>query len=100
VTSRKSTSTDDDHDHDHDHAATLTFTYDTDSRARIVERSVAREVAALADDRSRATLDRDGTHVTITIAARDLTALRAATTTWTTLVDVAERAAAVGTDAS
>ncbi len=73
------------------HHATYAFEYDDRRRARLVADSVRREVGEIDDDRSRATLQRDGTTVTVQVDARDLVALRAATNTWTGLVDVAER---------
>ena len=71
------------------HDAVLTFSYADRDRARIVERSVGREVGEIAGDRTRTTLDRDGA----TVEASDLVALRAGLNTWTTLVAVAERTA-------
>ena len=81
------------------HEATLEFEYDEESRARVVAESVAREVGEIDDDRSRTTLERDGSRVILRVEARDLTALRAALNTWTTLVEVAERTIDVGTRA-
>ena len=78
------------------HEATLEFEYDGESRACVVAESVAREVGEIDDDRSRTALERDGSTVTLRIEARDLTALRAALNTWTTLVEVAERTIDVG----
>ena len=79
------------------HDATLEFDYETPSRARLVAASVAREIGEIDDDRSRTTIDRDGSTVSIDIEASDVIALRAALNTWFTLVDVAERAAECGT---
>jgi KEOPS complex subunit Pcc1 len=73
------------------HEALLEFTYDDPESARVVQRSVTQEVGEIAGDRTRATVARDGTTVTVTVTARDLVALRAGVNTWTTLVDVAER---------
>ncbi len=87
------------------HNATLEFDYETTARATVVTEAVTREVGEIDDDRSRATIDRDDTTVTVDIRARDSTALRAALNTWFSLVDVAERTAAIasshlaGTDA-
>lgn len=78
------------------HEATLVFSYPDAATARTVERSVRREVDEIDGDRSRATVDRDVDTVTVTVAARDLTALRAGQNTWLTLVEVAERTAAAG----
>ena len=81
------------------HEAILEFEYDGQSRARVVAESVSREVGEIDDDRSRTTLERDGSRVILRVEARDLTALRAALNTWTTLVEVAERTIDVGTRA-
>lgn len=75
------------------HDAVLTFSYADRDRARIVERSVGREVGEIAGDRTRTTLDRDGATVEVTVEASDLVALRAGLNTWATLVAVAERTA-------
>lgn len=77
------------------HETVLECSYDDESLARIVERSVAREVGEIDDERSETTVARDGTTVRFDVAARDLTALRAATNTWLRLAMVAERTAAV-----
>jgi KEOPS complex subunit Pcc1 len=78
------------------HDATLEFAYETSSRARLVTESVAREIGEIDDDRSQTTIDRDGSVVYIEIVAADVVALRAALNTWLSLVDVAERTAAIG----
>jgi KEOPS complex subunit Pcc1 len=78
------------------HGATLEFEYDDPARARIVAESVAREVGEIDDERSRTTIDRDEAIVRLEIEAADPVALRAALNTWFSLVDVAERTAAVG----
>ncbi|PSP75282.1 KEOPS complex Pcc1-like subunit [Halobacteriales archaeon QS_1_68_20] len=75
------------------HEATLAFEYDDQRRARVVERSVRREVGEIDGDRSRATVDRDGPTVRVSVEATDLVGLRAGLNTWMGLVDVAERAA-------
>jgi KEOPS complex subunit Pcc1 len=75
------------------HEASLVFEYDSRDDARIVERSVAREVDQIADDRTRASIDRAGATVSIDVAAADLVALRAGINTWCSLVDVAESVA-------
>ncbi|MFC7044864.1 KEOPS complex subunit Pcc1 [Halobacteriaceae archaeon GCM10025711] len=77
---------------DSPHESTFELVYDDERRARVVERSVAREVDDMVDDRSRARVDRDGATVTVHVVASDLTALRAAQNTWLTLVAVAEEA--------
>jgi KEOPS complex subunit Pcc1 len=75
------------------HDAEYVFEYDAPDRARVVADSVGREVGEIDDDRSRTALDRRGATVVVTVEARDLVALRAATNTWLGLVDVAERVA-------
>lgn len=84
---------------DHDHTALLTFPYPAERRARDVHDAVAVEVGEVDDDRSRATVSRDGLTVEVRIRARDLVALRAGTNTWARLVGVAEDVAGVA-DAS
>ncbi|THE62861.1 KEOPS complex Pcc1-like subunit [Salinadaptatus halalkaliphilus] len=78
------------------HESTLEFAYESDVRARIVADSVAREIGEIDDDRSRATIDREDSLVTVEIEATDAVALRAALNTWLTLVDVAQRSASAG----
>ncbi|ELY60324.1 KEOPS complex Pcc1-like subunit [Natronococcus amylolyticus DSM 10524] len=78
------------------HGATLEFEYDESARARLVAESVAREVGEIDDDRSQTTIDSEGAIVSLEIEAADPVALRAALNTWFSLVDVAERTAAVG----
>ena len=78
------------------HDATLEFDYETTARATVVAEAVAREVGEIDDERSRTTIERDGHTVRVDIRARDLTALRAALNTWFSLLDVAERTAAIG----
>jgi KEOPS complex subunit Pcc1 len=78
------------------HDATLEFEYETAARARLVAESVAREVGEIDDERSRTTIERDGSLVRLEIDAADVVALRAALNTWFSLVDVAERTADVG----
>ncbi|QLK25618.1 KEOPS complex Pcc1-like subunit [Natrinema zhouii] len=78
------------------HDATLEFDYESASRAQLIAESVAREIGEIDDERSRTTIERDGSRVVIEIVAADVVALRAALNTWFSLVDVAERTAAVG----
>ena len=80
------------------HAAVLRFDYADERRARAVADAVAVERGRIADDRSTATVERDGARVRVLASAADLVALRAACNTWSTLVDVAESTAAVGAD--
>ncbi|CCQ34525.1 rpo operon protein [Halorhabdus tiamatea SARL4B] len=75
-----------------DHEAVLDFAYDDSDSASLVERSVAQELDEIDGDRTRARIDRDDETLSITIEAADPVALRAGVTTWTTLVEVAERA--------
>ena len=75
------------------HSTTLVFEYDSVGRARTVERSVAVEAGDIEGDRSAASVAREGATVTVTVEARDLTALRAGNNTWLTLVEVSERVA-------
>jgi KEOPS complex subunit Pcc1 len=78
------------------HRAELVFDYDTPGRARLLARSVGQEVDEIEGDRTRATVEACGTSVVVDVAADDLVALRAGINTWSTLVEVAERVAAVG----
>ena len=78
------------------HVATLEFIYESTDVARIVAESVVPEVDELADERSRTAVERAGRTVTITVHARDLSALRAGLNTWFALADVAEVGARVG----
>jgi len=73
------------------HRTVLSFEYGDAERARRVERAIRPEVGDIDGDRSAATVDRDGSTLTVVVAADDLTALRAGLTTWTGLVAVAER---------
>ena len=73
-----------------EHEALLEFDYSTPESARRVAHSVAVEAGDIEGDRSRATVDRDGRTVTVTVAAADLVALRAGLNTWCSLVEVAE----------
>ena len=73
------------------HGARYSFEYDSERKARIVERSVGREVGEIDDDRSRTTVERAVRQVVVDVEAADPVALRAATNTWISLVGVAER---------
>jgi len=75
------------------HQLVLDFEYDDAALARLVERSIAREVGEIEGDRTSARLSRDGTTVRVRVAADDLVALRAGLNTWCTLLEVAERVA-------
>jgi len=76
------------------HEAVLSFDYPDESRARVVERSVRRELGGIDGDRSRATLERADATLTVRIEATDLVGLRAGLNTWQGLIAVAEEAAA------
>lgn len=75
-----------------EHTATFEFHYDDERTATVVERSVRREVGDIDGDRSRATVDRDGATLALTVTAADLVGLRAGVNTWLGLVATAERA--------
>jgi KEOPS complex subunit Pcc1 len=79
-----------------DHSASLSFEYGDERRARAVTESVRVEVGEIDDDRSRATVDRDGRVLSVRVDAADLVALRAGVNTWIRLVEVAERVATLG----
>jgi len=73
-----------------EHDALVRFSYPDERRARTVERAVRVEVGEIDDDRSAATLSRDGTVVEVRVRATDLVALRAGLNSWTRLIEVAE----------
>jgi KEOPS complex subunit Pcc1 len=73
-----------------DHRLDVEFEYPSEQCARVVADSVAVEVGEMPDERSGATVDREGRVVTVGIGAADLVALRAGTNTWVRLVGVAE----------
>ncbi|MEF8779964.1 MAG: KEOPS complex subunit Pcc1 [Haloferacaceae archaeon] len=77
------------------HAATLSFVYTDEQRARLVADAVAVERGELEDDRTRATLAREGNAVEVTVESRDLVGLRAGMNSWIRLIEVAERTDAV-----
>lgn len=79
------------------HSAEYVFEYPSAVDAHIVEQSVRVEAGDITTGRTRATISRDDATLTVTVDADDLTALRAGTNTWLTLVEVAE--AAAGTQA-
>jgi len=79
------------------HTADFIFQYPSAENAAIVEQSVRVEAGDITGDRTRATVDRDGTVLTVTVDATDLTALRAGVNTWLALVDVAESTAGTQT---
>jgi KEOPS complex subunit Pcc1 len=75
------------------HEAVLEFDYDDQQYGFRVERSVGVEAGEIGGDRTTATVDRDGSTLTVTVTATDLVALRAGVNTWVSLVSVAERCA-------
>ncbi|GGL70634.1 KEOPS complex subunit Pcc1 [Halocalculus aciditolerans] len=78
------------------HGTDFVFSYDSPDTARVVERSVRVEAGDIEGDRTSVTVERTGATVAIDVEAADLTALRAGHNTWTSLVEVAERAARHG----
>ncbi len=81
-----------------DHEALFSVSCADAERADRVRTAVAREIGEIDDDRSRATVETasDGTPtVRVSVDARDVSALRAATGTWLGLVETARRTAAV-----
>jgi KEOPS complex subunit Pcc1 len=77
------------------HEAVLRFPLD-ERRARLVAAAVGVEQGEITDERTRASVTRDGAAVEVTVAAADLTALRAGCNSWARLVAVAEAAVATG----
>ena len=75
---------------DRAHETALHFSHSSDRRAAVIAASLDQEVGEIDDDRSAVSIDRSETDIVVTIEATDLTALRAAITTWIGLVDVAE----------
>jgi KEOPS complex subunit Pcc1 len=73
-----------------DHEAVLRFSYARERRARLVERGVRVEVDEIDDDRSTASVAREGREVVVRVRAADLVALRAGLNSWRRLVSVAE----------
>ena len=78
------------------HTAVLVFTYDDLDAASLIAAAVSREVGEIDGDRASARVVRDGCDVRVEIDADDLVALRAGLNTWSTLVEVAERALEAG----
>ena len=75
------------------YSTVLRFTYPTATAARRVARSVAVEVGELDADRSTVSVDREGSILTVDIAATDLVALRAGINSWCRYVATAETVA-------
>ncbi|MBP2251604.1 KEOPS complex subunit Pcc1 [Halarchaeum solikamskense] len=78
------------------HRTSLVFSYETERVAAAVADAVRVEAGDIESERTRASVERDGETVRVAVTAADLTALRAGTNTWTTLVAVAERANEAG----
>jgi len=78
------------------HDAELRFPYCSAERAAVVAAAVEREIGEIDGDRSTASISRVDGELTIEIEADDLVALRAGVNTWETLIEVAERTAALG----
>ena len=83
-------------DPDAPHRAELVFDQADPERARLLAGSVGQEVGEIEGDRTRATVAARDRSVVVEVAAEDLVALRAGVNTWSTLVEVAERAASAG----
>jgi KEOPS complex subunit Pcc1 len=77
------------------HRTTLSFAYPDERHARLVADAITVESGEIDDDRSTADVTHADATVTVTVAARDLTAMRAGINTWTRLVSVAETVAGV-----
>jgi KEOPS complex subunit Pcc1 len=80
------------------HTATLSVSYETTERASRVFASLEPEVGGVDDDRADASVARDGDTVSVTVEARDLTALRAGTTSWNRLLTATEAVTAAGAE--
>lgn len=78
------------------HDTTIDATYASADRANTVESSLRQEIGEIDDGRSRTTIERTGSTLSIRILAADLVALRAASNTWLSLLSVAEETAAIG----
>ncbi|MFW6384162.1 MAG: KEOPS complex subunit Pcc1 [Halodesulfurarchaeum sp.] len=74
------------------HETTLSLSYSTPAAAALISRALRPEIGAIADDRSRTAVDRQGATLALAISAEDPVALRAAQNTWLGLVEVAEDA--------
>ena len=75
----------------HAHETVLSIRYPAERRARLVRDALAPEIGEIDDDRSAATVSRDGETVRVRVAATDLVALRAGINSWSRLIGVAER---------
>ena len=73
------------------HETVLSFQYPGERRARLVGDALAPEIGEIDDDRSAATVSRDGDTIRVRVVADDLVALRAGINSWSRLIEVAER---------
>jgi len=78
-----------------DHEAVFTAVYESGQHARRVKRSIEPETDDIVGSRTVAGVECDGSHLTVTIEAADLVALRAGINTWLSLAAVAERCSGV-----
>lgn len=78
------------------HHIDFNLEYESADLARVIYRSVAQEIGEIDDDRSETAVTMDGNAVQLSIDAADLVALRAASNTWLSLIEVAEDTAAIG----
>ena len=78
------------------HRARYTRRFSSADRRRIVERALSEELDEIDGDRSWATLHAEGPSLHVEIEAEDSVALRAATNTWLSLLDVGEQVAVRG----
>lgn len=69
--------------------------YDSAEVANVIYQSVSQEIGEIDDNRSETTITMEGNTVRISIDAADLVALRAASNTWLSLVEVAEDTASI-----
>ena len=77
----------------HPHEATVSLPCTDATRAAHVAAAVGVETGMVDDDRSRASVSRDGCLVEVTVTASDHTALRAGLNTWQRHLAVARRVA-------
>jgi len=77
----------------HVHEATVSLPCTDAACAAHVAAAVGVETGAVDDDRSRASVSRDGRRVTVTVTASDHTALRAGLNTWQRHLAVARQVA-------
>lgn len=80
---------------DYAHQIEFDLEYDSPEVANVIYQSVGQEIGEIDDDRSETTITIEGKTVRISIDAADLVALRAASNTWLSLIEVAEDTAAI-----